>query len=51
LSALLLVAGPASADSEYAGVQTAIDWRLVVVLVVLGLFAFFAVLQRLNRDR
>jgi hypothetical protein len=32
-------------------VPTAIDWRLVVVLIVVGLFAFFAVLQRLNRDR
>ena len=51
VSALFLIAGPVAADSEYAGVPTSIDWRLVVVLVALALFAFYAVLEVVNRGR
>ncbi|HLO36710.1 MAG TPA: hypothetical protein VK194_11530 [Candidatus Deferrimicrobium sp.] len=51
LLALFVVAFPASADTEYAGTATSIDWRLVVVFSVLAMFAFYAVLERVNRGR
>jgi predicted Na+-dependent transporter len=50
LLALFLVVLPASADTEYAGVQTPIDWRLVVILTVLALAAFYYVLEVMNPD-
>ncbi len=48
---LLAVALPVAADSEYAGAVHSIDWRLVVILVALALFAFYAVLEVVNRGR
>jgi hypothetical protein len=51
LLALFLVALPASADTEYAGIAPSIDWRLVVLLTVLALFAFYAVLELVDRGR
>ncbi len=51
LLALFLVALPASADTEYAGTATSIDWRLVVIFSVLGILAFYLVLERVNRGR
>ena len=51
LSALFLAASPALADSDYAGFETPMDWRLVVIFVLLGLSAFFAVLTLVNRGR
>ena len=49
--ALFLVALPASADSEYAGTATSIDWRLVVILSALGIFTFHVALELINRGR
>jgi hypothetical protein len=51
LSALFLVAWPASAESAYVGAEVSIDWRLVVIFVLVGLFVFFAVQQLMNRGR
>ena len=51
LTALFLAASPAFADSEYAGTATSMDWRLVVILSVLGMLAFHFVLERVNRGR
>ena len=51
LVAAFLVAFPVLADSEYAGVERSMDWRLVVIFVALGLFAFYAALQFASRDR
>jgi hypothetical protein len=51
LVALFLVVLPVSADSEYAGTPTSIDWRLVAIFVALALFAFYAVLEVLTRGR
>ncbi len=51
LVALLVLALPASAESGYTGVAAQIDWRLVVIFVLLGLLAFFAVQKLLNRGR
>jgi len=51
LSALFLTALPAFADTEYAGAPTSLDWRLVVILSVLGMLAFHVVLERVNRGR
>ena len=51
LTALLILAAPVAADSEYAGVESPIDWRLVVFFVAIGLFAFAAVLSLANRGR
>jgi hypothetical protein len=51
LMALFLAASPAFADTEYAGMTTSIDWRLVVIFSVLGMFAFHIVLERVNRGR
>ncbi|HEY7968755.1 MAG TPA: hypothetical protein VID95_02100 [Candidatus Limnocylindrales bacterium] len=48
---LFLVAGPVSADSDYAGTPTSIDWRLVAIFIALALLAFYAVLELLTRDR
>jgi hypothetical protein len=42
---------PVLADSEYAGVERSMDWRLVAIFVALGLFAFYAALQLASRDR
>jgi len=42
---------PVLADSEYAGVEHSMDWRLVAIFVALGLFAFYAALQLASRDR
>jgi hypothetical protein len=50
-AALLLTALPVLADSEYAGVERTMDWRLVATFVALGLFAFYAALQLASRDR
>jgi len=51
LSALFLAALPVFADTEYAVTATTMDWRLVVIFTVLGLFAFYVVLERVNRGR
>ena len=51
LMALFLVALPASAETEYIGTAPPIDWRLVVILSVLSLSAFYAVLELVNRGR
>jgi hypothetical protein len=51
LLALFLVALPASADTEYAGIQTSINWLLVVILTVLALAGFYYVLEVMNPDR
>jgi predicted permease len=51
LSAVFLAASPVLADSDYAGVDRPIDWRLVVIFILLGLSAFFAVLTLVNRGR
>ncbi len=51
LSALFLAASSAFADTEYTGAPTTIDWRLVVILCVLGLFTFYVVLEVVNRGR
>ena len=51
LVAVCLVAMPVLADSEYAGVEHSMDWRLVAIFVALGLFAFYAALQLASRDR
>ena len=51
LVAVCLVAMPVLADSEYAGVEWSMDWRLVAIFVALGLFAFYAALQLASRDR
>jgi hypothetical protein len=51
LVAMFPTALPVLADSEYAGVEHSMDWRLVVIFVVLGLFAFYAALQLASRDR
>jgi hypothetical protein len=51
LFALVLIAVPASADTEYAGAPTTIDWRLVVVLVLVALVVFVAALGLANRGR
>jgi hypothetical protein len=51
LLALLVVASPASADTEYAGTGPSIDWRLVVILSVVALAAFIVVLERATRGR
>jgi hypothetical protein len=51
LSALFLAALPASADTEYTGIAPSIDWRLVVILTVFALSAFYAVQELMNRGR
>ena len=51
LSALLLLAVPASADPGQVGGQSSIDWRLVVVLTVLALSGFYYVLAIMGRER
>jgi hypothetical protein len=51
LLALVLAASPVLADTEYAATPTTIDWRLVVILSVLGLSAFYVVLEFVNRGR
>ena len=51
LWALFLAALPAFADTEYTGTTPSIDWRLVVILSALGLFAFYVVLELVNRGR
>jgi hypothetical protein len=51
LTALLLVAVPVAADTEYAGPQTSINWLLVVILTVLALAGFWAVQELVNRGR
>jgi hypothetical protein len=48
LSALFLVALPAFADTEHVGIETSIDWRLVVILTVLALAGFYYVLEVMN---
>jgi hypothetical protein len=50
-AALFLTASSAFADTEYAVTATTMDWRLVVILTVLGLFAFYIALERVNRGR
>lgn len=49
LLALFLVAAPALADSEYAGTPISIDWRLVVILLVVALLLFAAALGLWDR--
>ena len=49
--ALFLAALPASADTEYAGTATSLDWRLVLIFSALGLFVFYVALERMNRGR
>jgi hypothetical protein len=51
VTALVLVASPVAADSEYAGVESPIDWRLVLVFVAVGLTLFAAALSLANRGR
>jgi hypothetical protein len=51
LSALILAASPAFADTEYAATPSSLDWRLVVIFTGLGSFAFHVVLERVNRGR
>ena len=49
--AWLILASPVLADSEYAGIENPIDWRLVVLFVVIGLSAFVGALTLANRGR
>ena len=51
LSALFLVALPASADNEWVGPPRSIDWLLAVILTVLALAAFYYVLEVMNPGR
>jgi len=51
LMTLIVVAAPVAADSEYAGVESPIDWRLVLIFVAIGLAAFGAALSLANRGR
>jgi hypothetical protein len=51
LSALVLAASPALADTEYAATPSSLDWRLVMVFALLGILAFHVVLERVNRGR
>jgi hypothetical protein len=51
LSALFLVALPASADPGVVGGSSSIDWRLVVILTVIALVAFYYVLELMSRGR
>jgi predicted benzoate:H+ symporter BenE len=51
LVAAFLVAFPVFADSDYARVEGSMDWRLVVIFVTVGLFAFYAALELASRDR
>jgi hypothetical protein len=51
LSALFLAASPAFADQEFLGTEASIDWRLVVILTALFVFAFHTVLEFVNRGR
>jgi hypothetical protein len=51
LLALFLAALPAYAEAESGGTATSIDWRLVVILSVLGLSAFYVALEFVNRGR
>jgi hypothetical protein len=51
LAVLLLAVAPVSADSDYAGTPTSIDWRLVAIFIALALSAFYAVLELLTRGR
>jgi len=51
LSALFVAASPAFADQEFLGTEAAIDWRLVVILSALFVFAFHTVLEFVNRGR
>ena len=47
--ASFLVVAPAFADTEYAGTTTSIDWRLVVILVLVALLVFAAALGLADR--
>jgi len=49
--ALALVVSPVVADSEYAGIENPIDWRLVLIFGAVGLAAFGAALSLANRGR
>ena len=51
LSALFVAASPAFADQETLGTEASIDWRLVVILSALFVFAFHTVLEFVNRGR
>jgi hypothetical protein len=51
LAILLLAVSNVAADSEYAGVESPIDWRLVLVFVAVGLTLFAAALSLANRGR
>lgn len=51
VSALFLAAWPVSAESAYVGAEVSIDWRLVVIFVLIGLLVFFAAQQLMNRGR
>ncbi len=48
---LMAVVAPVSADTDYAGTASSIDWRLVVILSVVALTAFVALLERATRGR
>jgi hypothetical protein len=51
VTTMVLLAAPVAADSEYAGVESPIDWRLVLIFVAVGLAAFGAALSLANRGR
>lgn len=49
LLALFLVALPPSADTAHVGMESSMDWRLVVILTVLALSGFYYILELMNR--
>jgi hypothetical protein len=51
VATMAVLATPVLADSEYAGIENPIDWRLVVIFVLIGLSLFVGALTLANRGR